>query len=241
MRVRDVNPSRIDKAKQIIADILQESRGINISLTAFAKVPHIITPLTSDIENIKNLLPYIDTSLPHLQGSDLNSAILQAESLFPSNSPKNHILLISSGNLENYKINNIKNILDKKNIKINTILVATKNGAPLINEKGEFSKNNSGKIIISKANQNNLAKIAHEFGGKHFNSSNNLQIAENFLNSISTKKSINSERFKYYKNLARTISLVDYPCYDISFFLKKKFYLYLAFCVFCRSISGKYF
>ena len=230
MKVRDIAPSRINKAKQIVADILQESQGLNISVTAFAKIPHIIIPLTSDIKTIANILPYIDTDLPHIEGSDLSLAIKEVATLFPNNSSVNHILLLSSGNLENYTIgNSTKDILDKKNIKINTILVATKNGAPLIDQKGEFKKNQLGDIIISKAQNEILEQIANNFGGKYFSAVNNLEISGDFLAAISAKKSVNLGNSNNNKIWQEEYYWLVAFAMILLFFLRRNFILILPF------------
>jgi Ca-activated chloride channel family protein len=242
MKVRDIAPSRINKAKQIIADILQESSGINISLTAFAKIPHIITPLTSDIKTITTILPHVDTDLPYIKGSDLPQAIKEVISLLPDNSSENHILLISSGNLENYKINNdIKNILNKKNIKISTILVATKNGAPLINKKDEFEKDQFGKIIISKANSKILKKIADDFEGKYFNSADTPYVAKDFLDVISKKKSANLSDSVDKKIWQEEYRWLIACAMLLVFILKRNFIFILPFLFFIDSSNANIF
>lgn len=230
MKVRDIAPSRINKAKQIVADILQESQGLNISVTAFAKIPHIIAPLTSDIKTIDNILPYIDTDLPHIEGSDLSLAIKEVAALFPNNSSVNHILLLSSGNLENYTIeSSTKDILDKKNIKINTILVATKNGAPLIDQKGEFKKNQLGDITISKAKNEILEQIANNFGGKYLSAVNNLEISGDFLAAISAKKSVNLGNSNNNKIWQEEYYWLVAFAMILLFFLRRNFILILPF------------
>jgi len=230
MNAKDILPSRIDKSKQIIADILHENAGFNIALVVFAKVSHIITPLTSDINTIKNILPYIDTDLPYIPGADLSNSIKEAAALFQKNGSSNHIALISSGNLENIDISKeVRGILHKKNIKISVIAVATEDGGPLVNQNGEFKKDQFGDIVISKLNKKSLQKIADNFGGKYFNANNNFEVAEDFLDNISTKKSINLDEVSKNKIWQEEYHWLIFIVMLLFFLLKRSFIFILPF------------
>ena len=52
MDVTDVNPSRLERARQEIQDLVNANPGVGIGLIAFASVAHVITPVTEDRESL---------------------------------------------------------------------------------------------------------------------------------------------------------------------------------------------
>ena len=97
MNARDVQPSRVARARQEIQDLLDLSHGADIGLIAYAAVPHMVTPLTDDVRTIKNLLPDLDTSLITIQGNRLQPALAMAAKMLKAEPSKSNSILVISG------------------------------------------------------------------------------------------------------------------------------------------------
>jgi Ca-activated chloride channel family protein len=52
MGVRDVRPSRLERARQEIQDLVQSGTGVRIGLVAFATIAHVVTPITEDSDSL---------------------------------------------------------------------------------------------------------------------------------------------------------------------------------------------
>ena len=118
MDVTDVKPSRMVQAREKVNDLLKMAYGINIGLVAYAADAHIISPITEDKKAILDFLPYIDTSLPYVQGNNLKPALTVASHMLASQPGDNKsVVIISDGDFSD------KNILENidKNIAVYAI------------------------------------------------------------------------------------------------------------------------
>ena len=101
MDAQDVKPSRLERAKQEIADILDMNHKVKIGLVAFAAVPHMVVPVTEDMATLRTLLPYLETDLVHVQGSRLKPAIEMATGMLGNElGDQRSILVVSDGGFE---------------------------------------------------------------------------------------------------------------------------------------------
>jgi len=171
MNASDVKPSRMVRAKQEIEDILRlKDPGVKIALIGFSATPHLITPLTFDTKTIINLLPYIDSSLVSLEGSDLSAAIQMVNKLLKdNNSYSKSALVMSDGGFDDFS----KDV--SSDISLSFMGFGTRNGAPIPNNKGNFLKNN-GQIVIDKLQDQKMRDMVNN-GGRY--------IAANFLDNDS--------------------------------------------------------
>ncbi|MCM1323144.1 MAG: VWA domain-containing protein [Acetobacter sp.] len=75
MRLKDVAPSRLDRAKFVLSDITDELSNGQFGLEVYSNEPYIITPLTDDTKLIKSLLPQVTPDIVPDQGDRLDRAI----------------------------------------------------------------------------------------------------------------------------------------------------------------------
>lgn len=165
MTATDVSPSRIVRARQNIIDLLNLSKGLKIGLIGFAGNPHLISPITDDIQTIKTYVPALDTDLTAMQGNSLPAALKMAGDLL-INEPgdKKSILLISDGNFVVDDLSKEIAALNAQNIHTHVMGVGTTTGAPYKDKNGSLHKL-KGKVITAKLNVNKLQEIARHGHG----------------------------------------------------------------------------
>lgn len=152
MSATDVAPSRIVRARQNIEDLLNLSKGLKVGIIGFAGNPHLISPITDDIQTIKTYLPALDTDLTNVQGNALHAAFAMAADLLASEpGDKKSILLVSDGNFAANDFSKELSILNSKNIQTHAMGVGTTTGAPYKDKNGSLHKV-QGKVVISKLN-----------------------------------------------------------------------------------------
>lgn len=78
MKGRDLTPTRLERAKFEIKDLLQQLRGNQTGLEVYTSEPFLIAPLTEDNEIIANLLPAVDFNIMPANGDRLDRAIALA-------------------------------------------------------------------------------------------------------------------------------------------------------------------
>ncbi|MEI6415009.1 MAG: VWA domain-containing protein [Pseudomonadota bacterium] len=162
MLVRDVEPSRLARARQEIADLLAEGQGLRIGLIAFASIPVVVSPMTEDTQSLYNLLPGLDSDLVTLQGSRLLSALDRAEALLtgiPPDSPR-HLVLVSDGDFDEPDILPRVRSLAEKGIHVHTLGVGTRGGGGVPSPYGNFLLDRNGRAVESRLGETQLQQIA---------------------------------------------------------------------------------
>ena len=94
MNAQDVKPSRLEKAKFEISQMIDELKGDRIGLIVFAGSSHLYLPLTSDYEAAQLFLDAIDTKMIPSQGTDLSTALRTAISAFNEESEKYKVMVL---------------------------------------------------------------------------------------------------------------------------------------------------
>jgi Ca-activated chloride channel family protein len=98
MDARDLAPSRLERARFKISDILERSREGRNGLVVFAGEPHVVTPLTEDTATIRNLITALSTDIIPAQGSSAAPALQMAgELLNLKGILQGELLLITDG------------------------------------------------------------------------------------------------------------------------------------------------
>ncbi|HCR85739.1 MAG TPA: hypothetical protein DIV86_03580 [Alphaproteobacteria bacterium] len=156
MLAEDEKPSRLDRAKQEISDIMNNIENANFGLIAFAHQAHVISPVTNDKENLNFLLPSVTSDIVSIQGSNIVAALKAANNLAKvTEGSVNYFIILSDGGFESLA-ELPKN--DKK-VQIISYGLGTLEGAPIPDEKGSFIKQGD-KVVLSKLEQKKMEYIA---------------------------------------------------------------------------------
>ena len=162
MDVGDVNPSRLERARQEIQDLVAANSGISIGLIAFATVAHVVTPITEDGESLLRQLPAISTSLVQLQGSRVSDAIDRASRLLAGQGDDvaHNILLVSDGDFAEQNLDDVIGDLRDKGTRLHVLAVGTREGAAVPGLMGI-----NGEPVLSSMDEDGLRHLAEIGGG----------------------------------------------------------------------------
>ncbi|TWF47825.1 VWA domain-containing protein [Neorhizobium alkalisoli] len=94
---RDVSPSRIERAKLKIRDVLAARRGARTAIVAYSGTAHLVVPLTEDNELIQSYTDALATRIMPKPGKDTAAAVLLAHTLMSADGMPGTILLITDG------------------------------------------------------------------------------------------------------------------------------------------------
>ena len=81
MLANDLSPTRLERARLKIRDLLQIRSDSQIALVAYAGSAHRVTPLSSDQSTLINLLNGLSPDIMPVSGSNLGSALELAEQM----------------------------------------------------------------------------------------------------------------------------------------------------------------
>jgi Ca-activated chloride channel family protein len=172
MRATDIKPSRLERAKYKVTDLLRMLKGDRVGVVAFAGTSFLHCPLTLDYQAAEMFLSALDTDLIPLQGTALGHAIETSIQAFSTTEKKSKaILLITDGEDHEGAVLKAIKKAKKEGVKIFVIGIGRDEGVPVPDPKGSgFKRNQSGEIVLSKINEPLLEKIAVETGGTYVHS-----------------------------------------------------------------------
>lgn len=201
MLAEDFEPSRLERTKYAISRLLEGLNQDRIGLIVFAGDAYVQLPITSDYLTARNFLQQISTTMVSKQGTAIGSAIDLAVNSFSSESEKSRaLILITDGeNHEDDAMAAAKRAASK-GVKIYTIGIGTPEGAP-IKLDGDFIRDESGEMVVSKLDEKTLRDIALTTDGAYIRSTNqSLGLAEIVDKIRQTQKSeFRSTMFEEYE------------------------------------------
>ncbi|MFT6261490.1 MAG: Ca-activated chloride channel family protein, partial [Crocinitomicaceae bacterium] len=166
MSAQDVSPSRLQRAKFKILDVLDQNIGNNMALIAYAGDAHVASPLTRDIKTIQSMLPVLDPYIMPAQGSNVRSLVDESIKLFEQGKSSPKTLLLVTDGVEESDINYAANALKVADIHLSILAVGTKQGAPLVKPDGQFFKDSNGQVIMPGLEWNDLKSLSDKSDGR---------------------------------------------------------------------------
>ncbi|MBB4351025.1 VWA domain-containing protein [Aliirhizobium cellulosilyticum] len=97
MDERDVSPSRIERAKLKIRDILASRSGARTAVIAYAGTAHLVVPLTNDTDLIASYTDALATRVMPKPGKDTTAALKLATTLMSADGTAGTVLLLTDG------------------------------------------------------------------------------------------------------------------------------------------------
>ncbi|MCR9013173.1 MULTISPECIES: VWA domain-containing protein [Gabonibacter] len=175
MLAQDIKPDRLEAAKQAISRMVEKLNNDKIGLIVFAGDAYVQLPITTDYSSAKLFLSGISTDIVPIQGTAIGNAIdLASKSFTPNTEASKAIIVITDG--ENHQDDAVAaaKAAREKGIYVHTIGMGLPQGGP-IPEKGnpgQFMKDGSGNVVISKLDEETLRAIAKAGEGMFVRASN---------------------------------------------------------------------
>lgn len=162
MLATDIKPTRLDRAKREIYDLLAMFKGDRAGLVAFSGTAFLQCPLTLDYEAFNLFLKTLTPDFLPVGGSDIAQAMDAAMSGFDekTDSEKAVILITDGENTGDQNPIARAQAARDQNIKIFCIGVGGADGVPVPDKGGGFKKDSTGKIVLTRLDEDLLKKIA---------------------------------------------------------------------------------
>jgi len=163
MNAIDVQPTRLERAKQKITDFLAMRRGARTGLIAYAGSSHMVLPLTDDSKVIEMYLVSLETGLMPIAGKNPGKALKLAEEMLAKETAAGTILFVTDGIGEQYATA----FVGHKNTTRHQVLVlavGTSKGGPVRLGKDAFLKDARGQRVISTLDRKGLETLERQAG-----------------------------------------------------------------------------
>ena len=198
MLAKDVIPSRLEKSKLLIEDLVDHFTNDKVGLVVFAGDAFVQLPITNDYVSAKMFLQNINPSLITTQGTDLARAISLSQSCFTQ---REHIgraiIVITDG--EDHEGGALEAAREayKKGINVFILGVGTSKGAPIPDGNGGYLKDNSGQTVLSALNEQMCQQVAKAGNGVYIHVDNTSDAQEKLNKELSKLQSGISDTVVY--------------------------------------------
>lgn len=218
MLAQDIKPSRLERAKREIIDLTRLMQSDRAGLVAFAGQAVLQCPLTLDYEAFYIFLNVLNPDYLPVGGTDLTAAIETCYKGFdPEADTDKAILIITDGEdtmgAGQDRLTQLAQKMADQGIKIFTIGVGDRSGAPIPDFGGGFKKDDKGNIILSRVNETVLEKISAMTSGRYVRSvAGDMDLeqiySEDILNTME-RKTMNQGKKKVWEHRFQWVLL---PC-----------------------------
>jgi Ca-activated chloride channel family protein len=169
MDAADFKPSRLERARYKIADLLRARKDGQTALVVYAGDAFTVTPLTDDAATISAQLFALDTRLMPVRGERMDLALESAARLLSQAGLRSgDILLITAGERA-AAAEEIAHRLKSDGYRTSVLGVGTEEGAPVPLPEGGFLKDHTGNIVVPRLDSAALRKLARAGGGIYRN------------------------------------------------------------------------
>lgn len=182
MLAEDVVPSRLDKSKMLVENLVDNFTNDKIGLIVFAGDAFVQLPITSDYVSAKMFLQNITPGLIQTQGTNIADAIdLASKSFTQQNNVGRAIVVITDGENHESGATEVAAAAKKKGINVFILGIGNTKGAPIPMGDGGYLKDHSGNTVMTALNENMCKELAQAGSGQYIHVDNTSD-AEKTLN-----------------------------------------------------------
>ena len=225
MMAQDLQPNRLEKAKQILSKLIDNMTDDRIGLVVFAGDAYIQLPITTDYASAKMFLSSINPQMVPRQGTAIGSAIdLAIKSFGKKTNAGRAIIVITDGENHEDDAQAAAKLAADNDIQVNVIGMGKPDGAPIpINGTMSFKKDKDGNVVVSKLDEQLCNSIAQAGGGVYVRSDNsntalktvNKQLDRLAKTDIDEKVFSNyNEQFQSFAILALLLMIVEFMIFS---------------------------
>lgn len=187
MLAQDVAPSRLDKSKMLVENLVDKFTNDKIGLIVFAGDAYVQLPITSDYVSAKMFLQNITPSLIQTQGTNIGDAINLATKSFTQQSKVGRaIIVITDGENHEPGAEEAAAAAKKQGINVYILGIGNTAGAPIPMGDGSYLKDHAGNTVMTALNETMCKQLAQAGSGQYIHVDNTSD-AEEKLNNDLTK------------------------------------------------------
>lgn len=226
MMAQDIKPSRLDRSKNMLYQILEGKENDKIGVVVFAGTSFTQLPITTDYQSSRMFISAITPSLITTQGTAIGGAINLASSAFSDNKESGKaIIVITDG--ENHEDDAEKAAQEAaaKGIQVNVVGIGSTTGAPVpIEGTGSYIKDREGNYITSALNEDMCMRIAKAGNGTYAradNNSNALKKVQEEINKVA-QTDVDAKVYSEYDEQYPTIAWIVLILLVIELFIMER-------------------
>ena len=225
MRAEDIVPSRLDRSKMMVENLVDHFTNDKIGLIVFAGDAFVQLPITSDYVSAKMFLSSIDPSMIASQGTDIARAIEMASHSFTQEEGIGKaIVVITDGEDHEGGAVEAAEAAKKNGMRVYVLGVGSTQGAPIpVPGTGNYMQDNTGNTVMSALNEDMCKQVAQAGGGAYIHVENNSAAQEQLddeLDKLAKKETSTAvysefdEQFQAFGVLALLLLILEICIFD---------------------------
>jgi Ca-activated chloride channel family protein len=185
MLAEDVVPSRLDKSKMLVENLVDKFDNDKIGLIVFAGDAYVQLPITSDYVSAKMFLQNITPDLIQTQGTNIADAInLAMHSFTQADKVGRAIVIITDGEDHEGGAEQMAAEAKKQGINVFVLGIGNTKGAPIPVGDGSYLKDKSGNEVMTALNEQMCKQLAQAGSGTYIHVDNTSEAEEKLNNEI---------------------------------------------------------
>ena len=211
MLAEDVTPSRLDRTKMMVENLVDNFTDDKIGLIVFAGDAFVQLPITSDYVSANMFLSEIEPSLIATQGTDIATAInMAANSFTQQQGVGKAIIVITDGEDHEGGALEAAKAAKKKGMRVYVLGVGSDKGAPIPLGNGDYMKDRTGNTVMTKLNEEMCRQIAEAGGGAYIHVDNNTNAQRQLDNELAklSKKEMQSTIYSDYDEQFQAFGII---------------------------------
>ena len=207
MLAEDVAPNRMEKAKQLVSQIINNLVSDRVGIIAYAGSAFPQLPITTDYSSARMFLASMNTDMLSSQGTAIKDAIELAKTYYDDAGQTNRVLvIISDGEDHAGNAAEIAESAKEEGIRIFTIGVGTEKGGPIpLKVNGviqSYKKDQQEETVITKLDAATLKAIADGADGEYINGNNTQEVVDAMRENFNAmdKKEFEAKQFADFKD-----------------------------------------
>lgn len=162
MLARDVAPSRLERAKELISKMISSMPQNRIGLVWFAGKAYVQMPISGDLEAAQMFVADASPDIIPMKGTIISDALEESLKVFGEREARfKALILISDGEDHDEKALDLSKNLATRGLMVNTIGIGSPQGSYISDSTGEnIIDIETGQMVVSRLNERLLQQIA---------------------------------------------------------------------------------
>lgn len=166
MMAQDAKPSRLERARFKLEDILDRSRDYQTALIGYAGDAFVAAPLTDDTGTVRNLIDALDPSTMPVGGNHAARAIEAAVNLVRQAGLHGGEIILLADDADDAAVSAAR-AAHADGMTVSVLGIGTAAGAPVPLARGDFLKDDSGHVVVARLDEPALRAVADAGGGRY--------------------------------------------------------------------------
>jgi Ca-activated chloride channel family protein len=159
----DVAPTRLERAKQKVRDLLARRKGARTALLVYAGTAHVVLPLTDDPSILETFVTELATDLMPVEGDDPEEALALAQEMLAKEETPGTILFFTDG-IPASAVDAFAEHGRRSRDTVMALAFGTSEGGPVRVGQDRFATDGSGRRIVARLDREGLEALAARAG-----------------------------------------------------------------------------